>query len=78
MLYQIKSLDYVSLPYRPYQRGEALPELLQQLHSCQPICCSGNQRELAGKALAAIKNRKPEDIRNLAKSLANDVAGAVD
>jgi hypothetical protein len=78
MLHQIKSLDYLSLLSRPDQLGESLPELLQQLHSCQPVRCSGNQRELAWKALAAIKNRKPEDIRNLAKSLANDVAGAVD
>jgi hypothetical protein len=64
--------------YRPYQHREELPEILRKLHSFKPLCCSVNQRELARKALIAIKNRNSEDIRNLANNLANDVAGAVD
>jgi hypothetical protein len=54
------------------------PAILQELHSFKPLCCSVNQRELARKALIAIKNRKVEDIRNFAKQLADDVATAVD
>ena len=64
--------------YRPHQHKEELPEFLRKLHALKPLCCSVNQRELARKALIAIKNRKSEDIRNVAKNLANDVAGAVD
>ncbi len=78
MLHPIKSLDYVSVPYRSYPLGEALPELLQQLHSCKPLRCSGNQRELARKALTALNNRQSADIRILATSLASDVARIVD
>lgn len=63
---------------RAYQHREELPEILQQLHSFKPRCCSVNQRELARKALIAIKNCKAEDIRSLAKQLADDVACAVD
>lgn len=78
MLNQTKSLDLINLPYRPYQLGETVPELVQQLHSFQPVRCSGDQRELARHALTALKNRKPEEIVNHAKKLANDVSGAVD
>lgn len=68
----------VTLPYRPYPLREELPEILQKLHSFKPLCSSGNQRELAREALIALKNRTKEDIRNLAKSVADDVADAVD
>ena len=53
-------------------------DILQELHSFKPLCCSVNQRELARKALIALKNRKVEDLRNFAKQLADDVAVAVD
>jgi hypothetical protein len=75
---ELDSNQSVALPYRPKNLREEVPELLQQLHSFNPLCCSGNQRELARKALTALKNRKQEDISNLAKNLANDVASAVD
>ena|SRR4028118_120143 len=68
----------VTFPYQPDRLRERLPEILQQLHSFKPLCCSGNQRELARKALTALKNRAKEDIKYLAKSLADDVADAVD
>jgi hypothetical protein len=68
----------VAFPNQPYQVGEQLPAIVQQLHSGKPLRCSGNQRELAQKALTALKNRQPEDCRNLAKRLANDVVRAVD
>jgi hypothetical protein len=68
----------LTLPYRSYQPLERLPEILQQLHSFKPLCSSGNQHQLARKALTALNNRKKEDIRNLAKMLADDVAGTVD
>ncbi len=68
----------VTFPDKPNQIRERLPEILQQLHSLKPLCCSANQRELARKALTALKNRKKEDIRPLAKRLADDVGGAVD
>jgi hypothetical protein len=70
--------QFVTSPYRPDRPGEELPEMLQRLHSCKPLRCSGNQRELARQALSALKNRNQEDIQNLAKRLADDVAGAVD
>lgn len=57
---------------------EELPELLQQLHSFRPLRCTENQQKLAQKALAALENRQQDNIRNLAKNLANDVASAVD
>ena len=57
---------------------EELPELLQQLHSFKPLRCTEHQQELAQKALAALKTRQQQDMRNLARNLANDVAGAVD
>ncbi len=67
-----------TLPDRSYQFSEEISEMLHQLHSFQPLRRSGNQRELARKALIALKNRQPEDMRNLANRLAEDVAGAVD
>ncbi len=57
---------------------EELPELLQQLHSFEPLRCRKNQQKLAQKALAALGNRQQDPIINLARNLANDVAGAVD
>jgi hypothetical protein len=74
----LNSNPCVTLPYQHYQLRERLPELLQQLHSLKPLCCSGNQRELARKALTALKKRAKEDIRHLAKSVADDVADAID
>jgi hypothetical protein len=68
----------VTFPYQPERLRERLPEILQQLHSFKPLCSSGNQRELARKALTALKNRAKEDIGYIAKSLADDVADAVD
>jgi hypothetical protein len=61
-----------------YQHRGNPSDMLQELHSFKPLCCSVNQRELARKALIAVKNRKVEDIRNFAKQLADDVAVAVD
>jgi hypothetical protein len=68
----------VTISSRLKQLKEEVPEIIKKLHSFQPICCSANQRELARKALISLRNRQPEDIRNLAKNLADDVAGAVD
>lgn len=64
--------------FQPDFFTEELPEILQQLHSFRPLRCTENQQKLAQKALAALENRQQEDIRNLAKKLANDVAGVVD
>lgn len=61
-----------------YQLQEELPTILEQLHLFKPLCHSGNQHQLARNALSAIQNRNLEDIRKLAKNLANDVADTVD
>ncbi|AFZ19986.1 hypothetical protein [Allocoleopsis franciscana] len=57
---------------------EEVPEIIKQLHSFQPICCSNHQHKLAQKALISLRNRQPEDMKTLAKTLADDIAGAVD
>lgn len=57
---------------------EELPQLVQQLHSGQPLRSSDNQRQLARQALTALKNRQPEEMRNLINDLVNDVACIVD
>lgn len=68
----------VTISSRLKQLKEEVPEIIQKLHSFQPICCSGDQHELAQKALISLRNRQPEEMRNLAKNLANDVACAID
>jgi hypothetical protein len=68
----------VTISSRLKQLKEEVPEIIKNLNSFQPICCSNNQQELAQKALISLRNRQPEDIRNLANTLSNDVAGAVD
>ena len=68
----------VTLSSRLKQLKEEVPEIIKKLHSFQPICCSANQRELARKALISLRNCQQEEMRNLAKNLADDVAGAVD
>lgn len=65
-------------PFQSDNFREELPELLQQLHSFEPLRCTENQQKLAQKALVALKARQQDNIRNLARNLANDVAGAVD
>lgn len=62
----------------PERSTEELPQLIQQLHSDQPLRCSGNQRQLARQALTALKNRQPQEMRNLINNLVNDVASIVD
>lgn len=68
----------VTISSRLKQLKEEVPEIITKLHSFQPICCSNNQQKLAQKALSSLRNRQPEDMRNLAKNLADDVACAVD
>ncbi len=68
----------VTISSRLKQLKEEVPEIIKKLHSFQPICCSGNQRKLAQKALISLRHRQAEDMRNVAKNLADDVAGAVD
>lgn len=67
-----------TLPHPPELPREEVPELLQQLHSSLPLRCSTNQRELAQKALTALKHRTQNDARIWAKQLADDVADVVD
>lgn len=68
----------VTISSRLKQLKEEVPEIIQNLHSFQPICCSQDQRELARKAIISLRNCQPEDMRNRAKNLADDVADAVD
>lgn len=68
----------VTISSRLKQLKEEVPEIIKKLHSFQPISCSKDQRELAQKALISLKNRQQQDMKNLAKNLADDVAGAVD
>lgn len=68
----------VTISSRLKQLKEEVPEMIKKLHSFQPICCSNNQHKLAQKALSSLRNRQQEDMRNLAKNLADDVADAVD
>ncbi|MEW6495487.1 MAG: hypothetical protein AB1589_23660 [Cyanobacteriota bacterium] len=65
-------------PFQTDYLREELPDLLLQLNSFGPLRCTENQQKLAQKALSALKNRQQDDMRNLAKNLANDVADAVD
>jgi hypothetical protein len=78
MLYQTQRQGFTRIPYQSHPSQEALPELLQKLHSCQPLRTSGHQHKLAQKALNSIKNNQTEDIQALAKRLANDVADTID
>lgn len=68
----------VTISSRLKQLKEEVPEIIKKLHSFQPICCSNNQQKLAQKALLSLRNRQPEDMKNLAKNLADDVACAID
>ena len=68
----------VIISSRLKQLKEEVPEIIKKLHSFQPICCSTTQQQLAQKALSSLKNRQPEEMINLAKNLADDVACAVD
>ncbi|HEY9830135.1 MAG TPA: hypothetical protein V6D26_06125 [Stenomitos sp.] len=68
----------VTISSRLKQHQEEVPAIIQKLHSFQPICCSETQHELAQKAIIYLKNRQQQDVRNLAKNLADDVAGIVD
>jgi hypothetical protein len=65
-------------PCRIEQLLEDLPEMLQQLHAFEPLRTGTNQRQLARKALIALKNRQNEDFTKLANRIASDIAGAVD
>ncbi len=79
-IYTEKSGFYpsVTISSRLKQLKEEVPDIIQKLHSFQPICCSDDQHELARTALISLRNRQPQEMRNLAKNLANDVASAVD
>ena len=68
----------VTISSRLKQLKEEVPEIIKKLHSFQPICCSANQRELARKALISLMNCQQEEMRSIAKNLADDVASAVD
>lgn len=68
----------VTISSRLKQHQEEVPAIIQNLHSFQPICCSETQRELAQKAIFSLRNCQPKDVRNLAKNLADNVAGIVD
>ena len=52
--------------------------LVQDLQMLQPIRRSSQQRQLARQALAALSDRKDQDIQEWANKLATDVADAVD
>lgn len=65
-------------PCPAQQLIEDFPEMLRQLHSFEPLCTCEDQRKLARKAIAALKNRQNENFRNLANRLADDIAGVVD
>ena len=52
--------------------------LVEDLQMLQPIRRSSQQRQLARQALAALNNRKDQNIQEWANKLATDVADAVD
>ena len=52
--------------------------LVQDLQRLQPLRRSSQQSQLARQALAALNNRKDQNIQEWANKLATDVADAVD
>ena len=78
---RIKPSEAQNLPVTnssPQESFKSLSSLVQDLQTLQPLRHSSQQRQLARQALAALSNRKDQNIQEWANKLAADVGDDVD